>query len=33
VNESKCLVLEKEIDLGRIPVCKKVEGFITIKNI
>lgn len=31
-NESKCLIVEKEINFGTISVCKKVENIITIKN-
>lgn len=32
VNESKCVILKHEIAFGQIPVCKKVEELITIKN-
>ncbi len=33
VNESKCSILEKDVTLGLVPVCKRIEGFITIKNL
>lgn len=32
VSDSKCVIMEKEINFGLIPVCKKVTATISIKN-
>ena len=32
VTESKCGILERDINFGIIPVCKRSEAIITIKN-
>ena len=33
VNESKCMILEKELMLGMVPICQRIVGTITIKNL
>jgi hypothetical protein len=33
VNESKCIIVNKNLDLGQVAVYKKIEGTLAIKNI